>query len=127
MATPASKYVNVLGKYLYRNLESSLKFRISSNMYDVFFDMLYQIKPENRTSTDEEENDVHRMVLDLNITTYQNKIRVNLIEITPQNRTIGYDLYPVEQLESLPDAMDLIYYRVVKRISRTYKEYDFLI
>ena len=127
MATPASKWVNILGKYLYRNLDSSVKFKISSNMYDVFFLMFYQLRPYDQIPGNDEENDIHEMVFDLNVTTYQNKIRINLLEVTPNNRTIGFDLYDVDMLENLPKAKEIIFNKVLKRIGRAYKDFDFLL
>ena len=91
-------------------------------MYDVYFTLLYQLKPEFGGKV----NDVKEMTVNINITTYQNKIRVNVIEITPEERTIGYDLFTPDKLQNLEEAKDLIFNRVVKRISKAYENYIFL-
>lgn len=114
---PASKQVNRVGKYLYKTFKG-LKYITSSNMCDVYIILLY---------AEPESNDVQEMILDINITTYQNKIRVNIIEVTPKERTIGFDLYTSEEMMNLQEASKKIYQKIVKRVSKAYQDYDFLI
>lgn len=113
----ANQQVNRVGKYIYKNLDGAFKFKTSSNMCDVYITLLYEVPGSN---------DVKEMTLDLNITTYQNKLRVNIIELTPQERTIGYDLYLPERLEDLEDAKKMILQKAIKRISKAYQDYNFL-
>ena len=114
---PASKQVNRVGKYLYKSFKG-IKYTISSNMCDVYTALLY-VEPRS--------NDVQEIILDINITTYQNKIRVNIIEVTPQERTIGFDLYTSEEIMNLQEASKKIYQKILKRVSKAYEDYDFLI
>ena len=124
---PASQQVNKIGSYLYRNLDGAFKFKKSSNMYDVYVTLLYQIPYWDRIpGKGKAYNDVHEMTLNLNITTYQNKIRVNVIELTPEERTLGYDLYSPEIAQDLENAKTIIFNKVVKRISKAYEDYDIL-
>lgn len=113
----ANQQVNRVGKYIYKNLDGAFKFKTSSNMCDVYITLLYEVPSSN---------DVKEMTLDLNITTYQNKLRVNIIELTPQERTIGYDLYKPEDLMNLEEAKKTILQKVIKRISKAYEDYNFL-
>ena len=114
---PASKQVNRVGKYLYKSFKG-IKYTISSNMCDVYTALLY-VEPRS--------NDVQEIILDINITTYQNKIRVNIIEVTPQERTNGFDLYTSEEIMNLQEASKKIYQKILKRVSKAYEDYDFLI
>lgn len=114
---PASKQVNRVGKYLYKTFKG-LKYITSSNMCDVYIILLY---------AEPESNDVQEMILDINITTYQNKIRINIIEVTPKERTIGFDLYTSEEMMNLQEASKKIYQKILKRVSKAYQDYDFLI
>lgn len=124
---PASQQVNRVGKYLYKHIDGAYKYTKSSNQYDVYFTLLYQVPYWERIpGKGSDYNDVHEMTIDLNITTYQNKLRVNVIELTPEERTIGHDVYRPELLEDLPSAMKLIWYNVIKRVSKAYKDYDFI-
>ena len=66
------------------------------------------------------------MNIDINITTYQNKVRVDIIEMTSAERTLGYNLYPPEKLNDLPSAMKLIWRNIVNKVSKAYADYDFI-
>lgn len=125
---PASSLVNKIGKYLYKNLDGAFKFTTTSNMCDVWVTLLYQLPYLQQVpGRGKEYNDVHEMVLDINITTYQNKIRVNVLEVTPENKTLGHDVFPPENLVNLSSAKKQIFERVMYRVCRAYKDYNFLI
>lgn len=116
----ANQQVNRIGKYLYKNIDGSFKYRTSSNTADVYFTIYYQ-SPDSGV-----EDDVSEMVIDLNITTYQNKIRVNVIELSPEERTLGYDLYLPEDAADLPTIQHTILNKVIRRVSKAYQEYNFI-
>lgn len=123
--------VKKIAKHLYKNLSGAYKFTTGSNTCDVYFLLYYEIPKLNKligpAENKEDYNAVHEMRINLNITTYQNKIRVNLIEITPEERTIGFDLYKPEIIqEDIIKARELIWSRVQKRISKAYENYDFV-
>lgn len=119
---PASQQVNRVGKYLYKHLDGAYDYKKSGNMYDVYCTLLYQLKPEFGG----EVNDVKEMTIDINITTYQNKLRINTIEMTPKERTLGFDLMKPEELIDLQKAMEIIIWKVGNRIRKAYKDYIIL-
>lgn len=121
----ASQKVNTIGRYLYKHIESAYDFKKSANMFDIYFTVYYQLSEENRYEGITDDN-FHEMNINMNITTYQNKIRINIIEISPKEITIGYDLYTPEKLENLPEAYNLIWNRFIKRMNKYYKDYDFI-
>lgn len=125
---PATQLVNKVGKYLYKHLDGGFKYKTSSNMCDVYVTLLYAIPPKLMKvyNLDSKYGDVHEMTLDLNITTYQNKIRVNVIEVTPEERTLGFDVFPPEKLQDLQSAKEMIFEKVCKRVSKAYEDWDFL-
>lgn len=124
----ANKLVNILGVYLYKHLDGAFKYVTSSNNCDVYFTLLYQLRPEDQSPRNTpEENDVHELTININLTTYQNKIRVNTIERTPMEKTLGCDVYLPETLQDLEAAKDMIFAKVVKRVSKAYKDFDFLV
>lgn len=120
---PASTQVKRIGKYLYKHIDSAYNFKSSSNMFDVYFTVYYQEKHPTLGIT---INGVQEMHVDINITTYQNKVRVNIIEMTPEERTLGYTLYTPEKLIDLPSAMKLIWNNIVKKIEKAYADYEFI-
>lgn len=87
-------------------------------MCDVYIMLIY---------AEPESNDVQEMILDINITTYQNKIRINIIEVTPKERTIGFDLYTSEEMMNLQEASKKIYQKILKRVYKAYEDFDFLV
>lgn len=87
-------------------------------MCDVYIMLLY---------AEPGSNDVQEMILDINITTYQNKIRINIIEVTPKERTLGFDLYTSEEMMNLQEASKKIYQKILKRVYRAYEDFDFLV
>ena len=119
----ASQQVKRIGKYLYKNLDTAYSFKSSSNMYDVYFTLYYQkIHPKLGIAI----NDIQEMNININITTYQNKVRIDIFEITPWERTLGYKLYAPEKLDNLPQAMKSIWDYVVRTVSKAYSEYEFI-
>ena len=117
-ALPASKQVIRVGKYLVKFLDGVIKYKISSNMFDIYTTLLY---------ADPKTPDTQEMVLNLNLTTYQNKLRVDVIEITPEERTLGFDLFPLTQLDDLKTLSTKIYNKVLKRVEKAYRYFEFLI
>lgn len=123
----ANQQVNRVGKFLYKHIDGAFNYKKSSNMYDLYMTILYQLPVESQDkSKGEEFNDLHEMTLDINVTTYLNKVRINIIEMTPEEKTIGYDLYEPEKLEDLVKASEIILKKIHKRISREFREYEFL-
>lgn len=120
---PASQQVNRIGKYLYKHLDGAYKFHKSGNMYDVYCTLLYELKEEYSGT----KNDVQEMTININITTYQNKIRINTIEMAPQERTLGSDSMKPEELTDLQTAMKIILWKVGNRVRKAYKDYIILI
>lgn len=126
---PAGQLVNKLGAYLYRHIDLAVKFEKKANMYDVYIVVLYEIPKEiikKYNITDKKYLDVNEMMIDINITTYQNKIRVNTIEVTPEEQTLGFDLFPPEKLQDLNTALELIMAKVQKRVEKWFEGWDFV-
>lgn len=119
---PASTVVNMVGKYLYKNLDGAYKFTKDRNTFDVYVTLLYELKEEYGGIP----NDVQEMTIDISITTYQNKIRVDTIEMTPEERTLGFDLFKVEDMLDMELAMSTIKWKVGNRIRKAYKNYIIL-
>lgn len=121
------QWVNKVGQYMYKNLDGAFKFSKSGNVFDVYITLLYQIPYlQQIPGKGKEYNDVHEMVLDLNITTYQNKLRINVIEADENERTLGHFTLSEEQLQSLEEVKKTVYNKVVQIVSKAYEDYDFL-
>lgn len=119
---PASQLVNRFGKYLYKHFMGAYKYKKSGNMYDIYCTLLYELLPEHGGTP----NDVQEITININLTTYQNKIRVNTIEVSPEERTLGCDVFKPEALLNLEKARLKIEQTVRTRIETAYKDYKVL-
>lgn len=125
----AGQQVNRVGKYLYKHLDGAYKMTKSPNMCDVYITVLYQIPHRLIIKYGLEESKyekVNEMTVDLNITTYQNKLRINVIEMTKNERTLGHNVYDPSKLENLEEASKKIYDNVCKKLAKAFEDYEFL-
>ena len=129
-AIPPGRLVNTLANYLHKHLDGSWKPVVKkANECDVYVDVYFQIPSEVLDLyhiEDDRYRNLNTVELNLNITTYQNKIRVNTIEVTPDAKTLGFDLFPPEKLQDLNEALKLIKQKVEKRIVKEFGHYDFI-
>lgn len=111
------QYVNKLGKYLYKHIDSAYKITFSANTCDIYMFIYYQ----------EVGNDtLYEMHFDISITTYQNKLRMNIIEISPEERTIGHDTFDETVLKNFDLALRKMYATLRKRLDKAYQDYEFI-
>lgn len=116
-----------VAKYLYKSIDSAYELKTSANTADVFISVLYQLPIYVGVSkTRSYDSDVNEMKLDINFTTYSNKIRMNIIEISPDEKTLGFDLFNPEDLEDVVEARKKILNKIKKRISKEFADYEFI-
>lgn len=118
-----TQQVNRVGKYLYNHIDSAYKYRKSSNTVDVFMFVLYQIPIARRPIGDQETHEMHLII---SVTTYVDKLRINIIEISPEERTLGHFTIAAEKLDDLSMLYDEITTKVRKLLDRAYQDYNFL-
>lgn len=116
---PLNQQLNRIGKYLYKNLDGAFKFESSSNMFDVYITLLYQ-------DVTNKDDTVNEMTLDLNLTTYQDKLRINIYEVTPEERTLGSFTVKSDKLVNLSDLTKFVFQRIVKYVDKAYEDYEFI-
>lgn len=123
-----SQQINSLGQYLYDTMDGAFKIEKHPNSCDVYFKLLYEVPRLQRIPGKQKEgyNDVHEIVIDVNLATYQNKIRMDIIEVTPNAKTLGFDLFEPEKMKDLKVARSLIWSTLNKRVSKAYQQYDFI-
>lgn len=126
--------VKRLGKYLKDNLTGVFKVTEPPNEYIIYTTILYQIKPEVRKALKRyqkefqgKEEDVYEMDVYLNLTTYKQFIRINVIELDENEQTLGYMRLSQQDLMSLPFCKTKIMEFVKKVIEKKYEDYEVLI
>ena len=127
-AQSPQQQVNTVGKYLYKNLDGAFDYAKSSNMYDVYTIVLYQVPVElaKKYGLSPEQSDVREMVIDLNITTYADKIRFNVIEQDPHETTLGCKVCTLSRYKTLDDLRADIMAYLKKKLEARYEGFDFL-
>ena len=127
MQIPPSQLVNKLGKYLNKTLDGAYKFKISPNMVDIYMIVLYQYPYKGLRPGDPDRlSEIEEMHININLTTYQNKIRMNLIELEPNERTLGFFVIDPEKIESLEFMKSWVMKNLIKTLNKLFDGYIFM-
>ena len=119
------QYVNKVGRYLYEHLDGAFKVDKSPNMYDIWLTLLYQIPSEYLTESEKEDVDVQELTINLNVTTYDDKLRVNIIVEDEYEKTIGTKTFSFAKLDN-PEWLRLEILKFIrKKLEKEYEDYDF--
>lgn len=116
------QYVNIISNYLYRHIDTSYDQKHSANMSDVYFQVYYQMIHSDDTLDD----NLQTMDIDLNITTYQDKIRINVLEITPDEFTLGMKTFTYKSDTDLNKLLQDTLAYVDKRLHKCYSDREFI-
>lgn len=114
----AGAYVNKLGKYLNQELDGAYKIKFSPMECNVYIEMLFEI-PDNRESYGE-------IKFDISIVSYQNKLRINIIEISQSEKTVGQIILTEADLANMSDLADVkvrIKKSINKYLQKAYPDY----
>ena len=115
--------VNIVGRYLFKHIDGAYNFKKGANTYDVYFTVLYQLKEDYRTDKD---HDMHEMNINISITTYSDKLRMNIIEISPREKTLGFNTFSLSKFDDLQAGYELVMRAIQKRLQKEYEDYDFI-
>lgn len=111
-------WINKVGKYLKSNIDGAFKIAFKPMHCEVTMRMYYQV-PKDPDSLDE-------MHFTIDITSYQNKLRINITEDTLMEKTIGQIILDPDELSDLDLVRKKILLRIKKAIAKEYAEYDFI-
>lgn len=103
-------YVNKIGKYLKQKLDGAYMIKFHPSECEVFLRMLFEFEDNKNVFGD--------ISFIISIVTYQNKIRINITEISQSEKTIGQLILKEEDLQDL----DLIRYRIIDAINKFLKK-----
>lgn len=125
---PKGQLVNKLGEYLYKNIDSAYTFKKSPNLYEIYLEAYYQIPiypshPQDKIKYDDE---IKSMKILLSITQYDQKIRINLIELGEYEPTIAHKTYKIDDLKTLVYARTAIVKLINDSLTKYFKDYEFL-
>ena len=122
-----TQIVNILSKYIYNHLDGRYKFKIGMNKCDIYSKVYYQV-PEISVdpSQDIDYSDINEMDLNINVTTYQDEIRININEISPLETTIGYLKYSIKNFDNISKLKEKCMEDIQKKIMKRYDKYEFV-
>ena len=115
--------VNIIGRYLFKHIDGAYDFKKGANTYDVYFTILYQLKEGYRTEAD---HDMQEMSINISLTTYSDKLRMNMIEISPREKTLGFNTFALTRFDDLQSGYELIMNTLEKNLNKEYENYDFI-
>lgn len=117
-ATDRGSIVNKVGKYLKKNIDGAYKIAFNGMNCIVTMRMYYQVEDDPDT--------FNEMDFLIDITSYANKIRVNLTEDTKLEKTIGQVILTPEEVKDLSLAKKRILHALKRAIEKEYKDYIFI-
>lgn len=124
-----SKTVNSVGKFLYKKLDGSYSMKKRSNTCEVKSTVLYQIPKEvsdKYNLSKEEKDNVQVMDVLISVTTYSDKIRVEVVELSPEEKTIGFKTLGSKWFENMQDGLSEVWFFVTSSIEKEFEGYDVL-
>lgn len=111
-------WINKVGKYLKQHIDGAYKIKFNAMNCEVWMRMYYQV-PRDLSSFRE----IHFLI---DITSYQNKLRVNLIEDTAMEKTVGQVILKPEELTDLESVKAKILEKIQRFIAKEYADYEFV-
>lgn len=109
---------NKIGKYLKQHIDGA--FKIEFKPMECIVTMLMYYQMPNQPETFEEMN------FEISIASYQNKIRVNVTEITALEKTICQIILSQEEANDLPLLKKKILGKIRQRLEKEYEDYEFI-
>lgn len=122
---PLNTLINQIGKYLYNHIDGAINYKTSANHAIVEIMLLYQRKPEDKTG-DLHEDDMHEMHMELDLTTYSDKIRLNIIRLDENEKTLGSYTIRVEQPIDYIEIQNQVIAKVRKSLIKEYNMFEFI-
>jgi len=108
--------VNQIAKYIQKKTAGVYKIKFGVNEVDIFLIMYYH--------TGHRTDPVQEMDLDINMTSYNGKIRFNVTEMNEMENTIVHGVIEVTDPSDLETTRQNIFKKIVKGIEKTYEDYE---
>lgn len=128
----AGQKVNAIAKYINKHVDGAYKLTFNPGMTaDVYITIYYDIPSEAREvmkkyGAEPKQKGMESMDIDINITSYQNKIRINVIRMDDNEKTLGHFVIKPEEIKDVYDVVEGIKQKVSSFIEKEYADYDFI-
>ena len=128
----AGEQVNKIAKYIKKHIDGAYKITFNPGMTaDVYIKIYYQIPDEvvnlvKKYGQEMKDTGVKSMDIDVSLTSYQNKVRINVIRMDDNEKTLGHFVLKPEEIVNLNDVLGKIKDKVASFIEKEYQDYDFV-
>lgn len=127
----AGQKVNKIAKYIKKHTPGAYKLTFSPMTADVYITIYYQVPEDVRNLMKKydaklEHDELQSMDIDISITSYQNKIRINVIRMDDNEKTLGHFVLKPEDTQDLNSMLESIKAKVSSYIEKEYADYDFV-
>lgn len=127
----AGQKVNKIGKYIKKHIDGAYKIAFSPMTCDVYITIYYQIPGDVIALVEKygqhlQDISMKSMDIDISITSYQNKIRINVIRMDDNEKTLGHFVMKPEETQNLDKVLKDIKDKVAHYIEKEYADYDFV-
>lgn len=128
----AGQQVNKIAKYIKKHIAGAYKITFNPGMTaDVYIKIYYQIPSDvvdlvKKYGQELQDTGMKEMDIDISITSYQNKIRINVIRMDDNEKTLGHFVMKPEEVKDLNAVLEKIKDKVSGFIEKEYADYDFV-
>lgn len=128
----AGQQVNKIAKYLNKHLDGAYKLTFNPGMSaDVYVTIYYQIPGDvlqlmKKYDAKGVDDSMKSMDIDISLTSYQNKIRINVIRMDDSEKTLGHFVMKPDEVKDLDNVLATIKDKVSSFIEKEYADYDFI-
>ena len=127
----AGQQVNKIAKYLKKHIDGAYKLSFNPGMSaDVYITIYYQIPGDvlqlmKKYDAKGIDDSMKSMDIDISLTSYQNKIRINVIRMDDGEKTLGHFVMKPDEVKDLDNVLGTIKDKVANFIEKEYADYDF--
>lgn len=125
----ASQRVNSIGRSIFKSTDTAFKCVKSSQHCEVFFEVLYEIPPRLREAYNLEGSpydDINTMIVSIDLTSYDNKVRANVIEQDPNELTLGHKTFSLDKYPDNKAMRDAVVAFMYSSVAKRYQDFDFI-
>lgn len=114
-----NQYVNKVGKYLNKSVDGAYKIKFGPDYSEVYIQVLFQEK--GRPETFDET------VVRANVTSYQDKLRINFIEDDDREKTLGQLILKANEITNgMPYIKEKVRTALTKAMFKEFGDYEFV-
>lgn len=119
------KLVNQVGEFLRKQFKDAYKIEKQPNQYEIYFHLIYQWK--YKEGYEREDPDVHDLNVSINLTCYQDKLRINFMDRSGYGKVLGSWVIPADKLVDVHNARTIIFNKIMKRLEKLFgTDYDYV-